>query len=177
MYVLPVAAAVASFTTHFLFIFFCGVFFFFLFARLSNAPLTLATAHSCSIRLFSFYSTLFSASFYSLDSDGNYTRINHSIPQRDSHFSVPLRAVIPWYQAYAKFVRLAHRDAFAFKTKPGDVLTFNNIRLLHGRTGYDDSEQNVRYIVGAYLDWDIIYSKLRVLKSAQAESLNGGSAL
>ncbi|XP_039962480.1 gamma-butyrobetaine dioxygenase [Bactrocera tryoni] len=112
-----------------------------------------------------------------LDSDGNYTRINHSIPQRDSHFSVPLRAVIPWYQAYAKFVRLARRDAFAFKTKPGDVLTFNNIRLLHGRTGYDDSEQNVRYIVGAYLDWDIIYSKLRVLKSAQAESLNVGSAL
>ncbi|XP_067635159.1 gamma-butyrobetaine dioxygenase [Eurosta solidaginis] len=111
-----------------------------------------------------------------LDSDGNYTRINHSIPQRDSHFSVPLHAVLPWYQAYAKFVRLARRDAFAFKTKPGDVLTFNNIRLLHGRTGYDDTEHNVRYIVGAYLDWDIIYSRLRVLKTAQAESVNDSSA-
>ncbi|XP_017479380.1 PREDICTED: gamma-butyrobetaine dioxygenase-like [Rhagoletis zephyria] len=111
-----------------------------------------------------------------LDSDGNYTRINHSVPQRDSHFSVPLRSVIPWYQAYAKFVRLARRDAFAFKTKPGDVLTFNNIRLLHGRTGYDDTEQNIRYIVGAYLDWDIIYSKLRVLKSTQAQSANDSNA-
>ncbi|XP_013109874.2 gamma-butyrobetaine dioxygenase [Stomoxys calcitrans] len=100
-----------------------------------------------------------------LDNDGNYTRINHSIPQRDSHFSVPLDAVIPWYEAYAKFVRLAREDAHSFKTKPGDVLTFNNIRLLHGRTGYDDTEENVRYIVGAYLDWDIIYSKLRVLKT------------
>lgn len=101
-----------------------------------------------------------------MDKEGNYTRINHSIPQRDSHFSVSLNEVIPWYEAYAKFVGLARQDAYAFKTKPGDVLTFNNIRLLHGREGYDDTEDNVRYIVGAYLDWDIIYSKLRVLKTA-----------
>ncbi|XP_065363472.1 gamma-butyrobetaine dioxygenase [Calliphora vicina] len=101
-----------------------------------------------------------------LDKDGNYTRLNHSIPQRDSHFSVQLEEVIPWYEAYEKFVRLARKDAYAFKTKPGNVLTFNNIRLLHGREGYDDSDDNVRYIVGAYLDWDIIYSKLRVLKTA-----------
>ncbi|KAH8419953.1 hypothetical protein KR009_004329, partial [Drosophila setifemur] len=100
----------------------------------------------------------------SLDAQGRYTRINHSVPQRDSHFNVPLEEVLPWYESYARFVRMARSDAHAFKTRPGDVLTFNNIRLLHGRTGYDDSEQNSRYIVGAYLDWDIIYSRLRVLK-------------
>ncbi|XP_034138578.1 gamma-butyrobetaine dioxygenase [Drosophila guanche] len=99
-----------------------------------------------------------------LDAEGKYARINHSVPQRDSHFSVPLEEVEPWYESYARFVRLARDDAHAFKTRPGDVLTFNNIRLLHGRTGYDDTEQNSRYIVGAYLDWDIIYSRLRVLK-------------
>ncbi|XP_026846344.1 gamma-butyrobetaine dioxygenase [Drosophila persimilis] len=103
-----------------------------------------------------------------LDSEGKYTRINHSVPQRDSHFSVPLAEVEPWYESYSRFVRLARDDAHAFKTRPGDVLTFNNIRLLHGRTGYDDTEQNSRYIVGAYLDWDIIYSRLRVLKKRPA---------
>uniref|UniRef100_A0A1A9WCL6 TauD/TfdA-like domain-containing protein n=1 Tax=Glossina brevipalpis TaxID=37001 RepID=A0A1A9WCL6_9MUSC len=100
-----------------------------------------------------------------LDNEGNYTRINHSIPQRDSHFSVPIDKVLPWYEAYTKFVRLARNDAITFKTSPGDVLTFNNLRLLHGRTGYDDTDKNVRYIVGGYLDWDIIYSKLRILKT------------
>ncbi|XP_055841667.1 gamma-butyrobetaine dioxygenase [Episyrphus balteatus] len=100
-----------------------------------------------------------------LDKEGNYTRINHSIPQRDSHFSTDIENVIPWYEAYSKFVQLAREEAAEFKTKPGDVLTFNNIRLLHGRTGYDDTEENIRYVVGAYLDWDIIYSKLRILKS------------
>ncbi|KAH8324074.1 hypothetical protein KR067_000329 [Drosophila pandora] len=99
-----------------------------------------------------------------LDAQGRYTRVNHSVPQRDSHFNVPLEEVQPWYESYAKFVRLARAEAHAFKTRPGDVLTFNNIRLLHGRTGYDDTENNSRYIVGAYLDWDIIYSRLRVLK-------------
>lgn len=100
----------------------------------------------------------------SLDDAGEYTRINHSVPQRDSHFNVPLKQVLPWYEAYARFVKMAREDAHSFKTQPGDVLTFNNLRLLHGRTGYDDTENNSRYIVGAYLDWDIIYSRLRVLK-------------
>ncbi|EDW07438.1 gamma-butyrobetaine dioxygenase [Drosophila mojavensis] len=117
-----------------------------------------------------------------LDSAGEYTRINHSVPQRDSHFNVPLEQVLPWYRSYARFVQLARDDAYSFKTQPGDVLTFNNIRLLHGRTGYDDTEQNSRYIVGAYLDWDIIYSRLRVLKkrltssSATSSSSNSSSA-
>ncbi|EDW86495.1 uncharacterized protein Dwil_GK14708 [Drosophila willistoni] len=106
-----------------------------------------------------------------VDAEGQYTRINHSVPQRDSHFTVPIEQVQPWYESYARFVRLARSDAHAFKTQPGDVLTFNNIRLLHGRTGYDDTEQNSRYIVGAYLDWDIIYSRLRVLKKKKAEQI------
>jgi gamma-butyrobetaine dioxygenase len=35
----------------------------------------------------------------------------------------------------AKFVELIHRERVEFKTEPGDILTFNNIRLIHGRTG------------------------------------------
>ncbi|XP_055380083.1 gamma-butyrobetaine dioxygenase [Condylostylus longicornis] len=98
-----------------------------------------------------------------LDGDGFYTRINHSIPQRDSHFNVTIEEVELWYEAYSKFVKLLQQESVSFKLSPGDILTFNNIRLVHGRTGYDDNENNVRCIVGAYLDWDIIYSKLRVL--------------
>lgn len=45
------------------------------------------------------------------------------------------------------------------------MLTFSNIRLLHGRTAYEDKEGNIRHLVGAYLDWDEIYSRLRVFLS------------
>ncbi len=108
-------------------------------------------------------------------------RINHSVPQRDSFFTVPIEELKLWYPAMAKFVELIHRERVEFKTEPGDILTFNNIRLIHGRTGeffwlidpyligplipeYQDTSDNSRHLIGAYLDWDEIYSRLRVLK-------------
>jgi gamma-butyrobetaine dioxygenase len=123
----------------------------------------------------------------SIGRDGVMERINYSVPQRDSTFTVPLEKVVRWYEAKAKFVELIHQESVAFKTQPGktvnsiyqcvyysansyflpwpgDILTFDNIRMVHGRTGYTDQINNTRYIVGAYLDWDEIYSKLRVLK-------------
>ncbi|XP_053661944.1 gamma-butyrobetaine dioxygenase-like [Anopheles marshallii] len=97
--------------------------------------------------------------------DGRLERINHSVPQRDSHFSVAIERVEPWYRAMQRFVTILHREAVSFKTSPGDILTFSNVRMVHGRTGYTDTAANTRHIVGAYLDWDEIYSKLRVLKA------------
>lgn len=106
----------------------------------------------------------------SLDASGRYTRINHSIPQRDSHFSVPADQVRPWYEAMALFIRLANEQACTFKTCPGDVLVFDNLRMLHGRTGYADTDRNVRHIVGAFLDWDIAYSRWRLLRNASGHA-------
>ncbi|KAH8402458.1 hypothetical protein KR009_012043 [Drosophila setifemur] len=112
------------------------------------------------------FHNIWRAPVINLDAEGRYVRINHSIPQRDSHFSVPLEQVRPWYEAMATFLRLAHEHSCSFKTSPGDVLTFNNLRLVHGRTGYDDTDRNVRHILGAFIDWDIVYSRLRVLRKA-----------
>lgn len=35
------------------------------------------------------------------------------------------------------------------------------------RTGYTDRNDNSRTLVGGYIDWDHIHSKIRVLKSIQ----------
>lgn len=64
-----------------------------------------------------------------------------------------------------KFIKILHKEAVTFKTKPGDILTFDNIRLIHGRTKYEDNSVNTRHIIGSYIDWDEIYSRLRVLKN------------
>lgn len=92
-------------------------------------------------------------------------RINHSTPQRDSHFTVPLEQVEPWYRASAIFVKLIHEGAVQFKSKPGEMLTFDNTRLIHGRTSYTDVKDNIRQLVGAHLDWDEVFSRLRVLSN------------
>ncbi|XP_058453205.1 gamma-butyrobetaine dioxygenase-like [Malaya genurostris] len=111
------------------------------------------------------FHSIYRAPVICIGRNGSLERINHSVPQRDSFFNVSLASVEPWYRAMALFVRLIHREAVEFKTAPGDILTFSNVRMVHGRTGYTDTDVNTRHIVGAYLDWDEIYSKLRVLLS------------
>lgn len=113
-------------------------------------------------------------SFYNLyrspiivnDSDGEFLRVNYSQPQRDSHFSVPLNQVIPWYEAHAAFTEAIYNpeNTVHFKLKEGEILVFDNIRLVHGRKSYDDKPDNTRHLVGAYLDWDLAYSRIRVLR-------------
>ncbi|XP_045446547.1 gamma-butyrobetaine dioxygenase-like [Melitaea cinxia] len=99
-----------------------------------------------------------------LDKHSQVIRINFSIPQRGSHFPGPIESVKPWYVAHSLFYELNEKFSARFKTKAGDILVFDNIRLLHGRNMYEDKNNNVRKLIGAYLDWDEIYSRLRCLK-------------
>uniref|UniRef100_A0A336MZN0 CSON007050 protein n=1 Tax=Culicoides sonorensis TaxID=179676 RepID=A0A336MZN0_CULSO len=115
------------------------------------------------------FHSIFRAPVIMLDYDQNFARINHSVPQRDSFFTVPLKNVNKWYEAMKMFVKLVHDETVVFKTQPGDILTFDNIRLIHGRTEYEDNTSNTRHIIGSYLDWDEIYSRLRVLRRSLKE--------
>ncbi|EDW00199.1 GH11991 [Drosophila grimshawi] len=115
------------------------------------------------------FHSLWRAPVISLDADGQFARINQNTTKRDSRFTVPLEQALAWYEAYDKFLQVAQAEAVEFKTRPGDVFVFNNLRMLHGRTAYEDSPQNKRHLVGAYVDWDIIYSKLRTLKFPDAK--------
>lgn len=99
-----------------------------------------------------------------LDGDGNVQRINRSVTQRDSFFSQSIKNVQRWYKAIKKFDELLKEEAVEFKLVESDFLTFDNTRLVHGRTGYTDTTNNSRTLIGAYLDWDHVYSKIRVLK-------------
>ncbi|KAF2889106.1 hypothetical protein ILUMI_17067, partial [Ignelater luminosus] len=99
-----------------------------------------------------------------LNSEGNVESVRHSIPQRDSHFTVDVKYVKPWYDALRTFIDLINEHAYKFKTQPGEMFAFDNTRLVHGRLGYEDTSDNRRFLVGFYLDWDEIYSKMRVLK-------------
>lgn len=75
-----------------------------------------------------------------------------------------MEEVQPWYNALAKITKVIHEQVVEVRTEPGDILTFDNIRLLHGRKAFTDTKDNTRHLVGAYLDWDEIFSKIRVLK-------------
>lgn len=48
----------------------------------------------------------------------------------------------------------------------GDLVTFDNWRLLHGRKHYSSGGRTLRHLEGAYLDWDEVMSRLRILRRA-----------
>ncbi|XP_050669760.1 gamma-butyrobetaine dioxygenase [Leptidea sinapis] len=107
---------------------------------------------------------LYRAPIIEIDSNDEINRINFSIPQRGSHFPGSIEDVVPWYKALKLFFNFNKKFAAKFKTPEGNILVFDNIRLLHGRNKYEDSENNVRKLIGAYIDWDEIYSRLRCVK-------------
>lgn len=55
----------------------------------------------------------------SLDYDGTIKRINQSVPQRDSFFSIDSDKVDEWYAAMRVFVDLLYANTVQFKLEPG----------------------------------------------------------
>lgn len=47
----------------------------------------------------------------------------------------------------------------------GEMVTFDNLRVLHGRTAFGENLKGERHVQGAYVDWDEARSKIRVLKA------------
>ena len=73
-----------------------------------------------------------------------------------------------WYDAYLELLRLLHatQAQVVFRLEPGDVIVFDNVRVLHGRT--DFAGTGSRRLQGCYADRDALLSALRLLERAAA---------
>jgi len=69
------------------------------------------------------------------------------------------------YKAHHKLGNLLHDDKFVikFRLNPGDIFSFNNRRVLHGRTEFDPNSGH-RHLQGYYIDRDEIIGRLNFLK-------------
>jgi alpha-ketoglutarate-dependent taurine dioxygenase len=74
---------------------------------------------------------------------------------RSSYFTmaphrVPFERMESWYRAYDRFVRLVRDPAhhYRFTLAPGDVLVYDNHRVLHGRAAF----RGARWVRGVYFD-------------------------
>ncbi|KAI5088678.1 gamma-butyrobetaine dioxygenase isoform X1 [Silurus meridionalis] len=103
-----------------------------------------------------------------VDSEGRVVRINYNNATRDSVLDLPLDQVQPFYSALKSFVELMNRpeNMVTYRMEPGDLVTFDNWRLLHGRRHYSSGTRTLRHLEGAYLDWDEVMSRLRILRKA-----------
>ena len=69
------------------------------------------------------------------------------------------------YKAHHRLGNLLHDEKFVikFRLNPGDIFSFNNRRVLHGRTAFDPNSGH-RHLQGYYIDRDEIIGRLNFLK-------------
>ena len=106
----------------------------------------------------------FHAPAISLTKDGDYNDIRFSVATMDALDCHP-DIMDKVYKAHHKFGNLLHDDKFQikFRLEPGDIFSFNNRRLLHGRTAFNPNSGS-RHLQGYYMDRDEIIGRLNFLK-------------
>jgi gamma-butyrobetaine dioxygenase len=103
------------------------------------------------------------APMIALDAAGGFSAIHYS-PRLDFVELLPEPALEVFYAARRRLDRMLKSERFErrFRLADGDVMMFNNRRLLHGRTGFDPGS-GLRHLQGCYIDADGPESLYRVL--------------
>jgi len=106
----------------------------------------------------------FYAPAISLTKDGDYNDIRFSVATMDALDCHP-DVMDKVYKAHHRFGNLLHDDKFQikFRLEPGHIFSFNNRRILHGRTAFNPNSGN-RHLQGYYMDRDEIIGRLNFLK-------------
>ena len=94
-------------------------------------------------------------------------------PPFEGPLKVHANDVDKYYDAYDKFKYLLLHDTeflnqwkLEFRLKPGEMVTFNQRRMLHGRNGWEDLHSGgVRHLQGTYLNIDDFLNRYRYLRS------------
>ncbi|GAC1460851.1 MAG: gamma-butyrobetaine dioxygenase [Steroidobacteraceae bacterium] len=76
-----------------------------------------------------------------------------------------------FYSAYRHFAALMREPRFQLRTRldPGNLVVFDNQRVLHGRTAFS-SARFPRHLQGCYLSRDSVYSETALLRRELAEA-------
>ena len=74
--------------------------------------------------------------------------------------------VVQFYAAYRRFAAILARPELelTFRLGPGDCVIFDNTRLMHSRTAFEDSSTGSRHLQGCYADLDGLASTVEMLE-------------
>ena len=114
-----------------------------------------------------------STTFLGVDANGYIKHIrlnNRSIRPFDPN----MNRLAEFYRAYFSLLNLVNSRELQirFKLQPGDLILFDNERILHGRTGFEMGGD--RFLAGCYADRDGLLSTWRILKRQYEEKLADG---
>ena len=78
--------------------------------------------------------------------------------------------IAEYYDAYRCFARIVKRPELmmTFRLESGDCVAFDNTRVLHARTAFDESGSGRRHLQGCYADLDGLASTVALLERDKA---------
>jgi len=100
-----------------------------------------------------------------LDKETGQVHAFRYAPTFEGPVDIDEKDIQKYYSAYRQLVQIINQDSSLHlwrTTKPGDLVTFDNRRILHARTAF--SKDN-RHLQGTYVDWDAFLDRYRVLQS------------
>jgi len=99
-----------------------------------------------------------------LDADGHVSEIRFNNWIRDT-LDLSAERATAFYRAYRRFWQLLRDPRYMIRLSlaAGEMLAFDNLRVLHGREAFDPNT-GYRRLQGTYLDRDPLRSRLRVLE-------------
>eukprot|EP00118_Oscarella_pearsei_P026675 m.880 g.880 ORF g.880 m.880 type:complete len:404 (+) comp5058_c0_seq1:48-1259(+) len=103
-----------------------------------------------------------------LDRFGELEKVSLTNSTRGDRFSNKTKSeLFGWYLAYCRYVRLVHNSQFMIevKMKPGQIVVFDNLRVLHGRPEFQQKKGESRYLELIYIDKDAMCAKAREVMS------------
>ena len=98
-----------------------------------------------------------------LDSRGQVTCVRYNSRSAQA-FDMPGDVMADYYRAYRTLSGLLHDPGarIEFRLGPGQLMAFDNQRVLHGRSAYTTG---ARHLQGCYADKDSLHSCIRVLEA------------
>lgn len=112
----------------------------------------------------------FDAPMIELDDAGEVDAVRWS-PWLRAPVRAPFEVVDALYRGMRALFQMGEDPAFQATTKlrSGDLLGFDNRRVLHGRTGFDPSTGG-RWLRGCYVEREELWSRLRILRRHAREA-------
>ncbi|XP_071809227.1 gamma-butyrobetaine dioxygenase-like [Asterias amurensis] len=95
-----------------------------------------------------------------------FHRITYNDMARAPSMTLPVEKVTEMYNAIKIFNQVMYRpeNLVQHRLIAGQIATFHNTRVLHGRSAFKVAEAGRRHLEGGYIDWDEAHSRMRVLR-------------
>jgi gamma-butyrobetaine dioxygenase len=99
-----------------------------------------------------------------LSCDGEVVAVHYN-GRSIAPLNLPLEETAAFYAAYRRFAALlrAPRHQMTMRLASGDLVVFDNQRILHGRSAFL-SARHARHLRGCYLTRDSVYSTTALLR-------------